>query len=254
LGNDCQLVDDAGEVTFDSDQCVEALEFYGELISDYSVSGAQDVDTTRASYFAGQAAMIIWSTFILDEMAGLRNDALPTCPECKDDPGFLAKNSGVVTSIQGPSGSAPATYGEVTSWTITADSATDPAQEFVSYMMGDGYEPWIAIAPEGKVPVRSGDSAGATNYSDAWAAMDVGVDTKAPLSEFYGQEVIDALTAGTDSLSRWALTQGQGDLLGAIQGEQPVAGAVNAVTSGTDAQEAATQAADAVREAAESVQ
>ena len=30
--------------------------------------------------------------------------------------------------------------------------------------------------------------------------MPVGVDTKAPLSEFYGPEVIDALTAGTDSL------------------------------------------------------
>ena len=72
------------------------------------MTGAQDVDTTRASYFAGQAAMIIWSSFILDEMAGLRNDALPTCPECKKNPAFLAENSGVVTSIQGPSGSEPA--------------------------------------------------------------------------------------------------------------------------------------------------
>ena len=66
--------------------------------------------------------------------------------------------------------------------------------------MTDGYEPWIAIAPEGKVPVRSGDTAGSTEYTDAWAEMEVGVDTKAPLSEFYGQDVIDALTAGTDSL------------------------------------------------------
>jgi len=247
LGNDCQLVDDDGEVTFDSDQCVEALDFYGELQQNYSVSGAQDVDTTRASYFAGQAAMIIWSTFILDEMAGLRNDALPTCAECKKDPAFLAKNSGVVTSLQGPSGSAPATFGEITSWTITAESATDPASQFVEYMMNDGYEPWIAIAPEGKVPVRAGDSPGATNFSDAWAKMPVGVDTKAPLSDFYGPEVLDALTTGTDQLARWAIPQGQGDLLGAIQGEQPVAQAVNEVSGGTDAEEAAQQAADAIR-------
>ncbi len=247
LGNDCQLVDEDGEVTFDSDQCVEALDFYGQLQQNYSVSGAQDVDTTRASYFAGQAAMIIWSTFILDEMAGLRNDALPTCPECKDDPTYLAKNSGVVTSLQGPSGSAPATFGEITSWTIPAESATDPASQFVEYMMNDGYEPWIAIAPEGKVPVRAGDSPGATNFSDAWAKMPVGVDTKAPLSDFYGPEVLDALTTGTDQLARWAIPQGQGDLLGAIQGEQPVAQAVNEVSSGTDAEEAAQQAADAIR-------
>ncbi len=97
-------------------------------MQNYTVSGAQDVDTTRASYFAGQAAMIIWSTFILDEMAGLRNDALPNCPECKKDPGFLAKNSGVVTSIQGPSGSAPATFGEITSWAIAGRVASDPAK------------------------------------------------------------------------------------------------------------------------------
>jgi multiple sugar transport system substrate-binding protein len=254
LGNDCQLVDDSGEVTFDSDQCVEALDFYGQLMQNYTVSGAQDVDTTRASYFAGQAAMIIWSTFILDEMAGLRNDALPNCPECKKDPAFLAKNSGVVTSIQGPSGSAPATFGEITSWTIPSEAATDPAKEFVEYMLTDGYEPWIAIAPEGKVPVRTGPDAGSTEYSDAWAGMDVGVDTKAPLSEFYGQDVIDALTQGTDSLARWAIPQGQGDLLGAIQGEQPVANAVNEVANGDDPADAAAKAADAIREAAESVQ
>jgi multiple sugar transport system substrate-binding protein len=121
-------------------------------------------------------------------------------------------------------------------------------------MMSDGYEPWIAIAPEGKIPVRTGDTPGATNYSDAWADMPVGVDTKAPLSDFYSQDVIDALTAGADSLQRWAIPQGQGDLLGAIQGEQPVANAVNEVSNGTPAEEAAKQADDAISEAAGSVQ
>ena len=249
LGNDCQLVDDSGKVTFDSPQCVEALDFYGKLQRDYSVTGAQDVDTTRAAYFAGKGAMLIWSSFILDEMAGLRKDALPTCPQCKSDPAFLAKNSGVVTSIQGPSGSSPATFGEVTSWTIPADSATDPAKKFVNYMMTDGYLPWIEIAPEGKIPVRSGDKPGSKTFSDAWSKMKVGVDTKAPLSKFYSKDVIDALTSGADNLSRWAIPQGQGDLLGAIQGEQPVAGAVNEVANGTSPAEAAAKAADAIKAA-----
>ena len=73
--------------------------------------------------------MLIWSSFILDEMAGLRKDALPTCPQCKSDPAFLAKNSGVVTSIQGPSGSGPATFGEITSWTIPSERVDRPGQE-----------------------------------------------------------------------------------------------------------------------------
>jgi multiple sugar transport system substrate-binding protein len=249
LGNNCQLVDDAGKVTFDSPQCVDALSFYGQLERNYSVSGEQDVDTTRAQYFAGKAAMIIWSTFILDELAGLRKDALPTCSQCKKDPAYLAKNSGVVTAIQGPSGTAPAVFGEITSWEITADSSTDSAKKFVEYMMTDGYEPWIAIAPEGKVPVRAGTSDDPTKYSDAWAKMDVGVDKKAPLSDFYGKDVTNALTKGVDQLARWAIPQGQGDLLGAIQGEQPVANAVNEVTSGTDPAEAAKKATDAIEAA-----
>ena len=82
--------------------------------------GAQDVDTTRATYFAGKAAMVVWSSFLLDELAGLRNDALPTCPECKADPAFLAKNSGIVTAITGPNGQ-PAQFGEITSWAIAKD-------------------------------------------------------------------------------------------------------------------------------------
>jgi multiple sugar transport system substrate-binding protein len=246
LGNGCELVTEDGDVTFDSPECVTALEFYGDLIRNHSVPGAQDVDTVRASYFAGDAAMMIWSTFILDEMAGLRNDAKPNCPECQQDPGFLAKNSGVVTAISGPDSDEPAAYGEITSWTITAEAATDPAQQFVDFMMSDGYLDWIAIAPEGKVPVRGGTDDNPTEFSDAWAGLDVGVDSKAPLADFYGQDVIDALTGGPDEMSRWAIPQGQGDLLGAIQGEQPVANAVNEVSSGADPAGAASKADEAV--------
>ena len=249
LGNNCQLVNDKGEVTFDSPECVAGLNFYGRLQQDYSVAGAQDVDTTRAAYFAGKGAQLIWSSFILDEMAGLRKDALPTCPQCKSDPAFLAKNSGVVTSIEGPSGSGPATFGEVTSWTIPSGSDTASAKKFVNYMMTTGYLPWIKIAPEGKIPVRTGDKPGSTIYSDAWSKMKVGVDTKAPLSKYYSPAVINALTSGANNLSRWAIPQGQGDLLGAIQGEQPVANAVNEVSNGTNGAQAAAKAADAIKAA-----
>jgi multiple sugar transport system substrate-binding protein len=253
LGNNCQLVDDQGEVTIDSQECVDALSFYGDLLKKYSVPGAQDVDTTRASYFAGKAAMFIWSTFVLDEMAGLRNDALPNCPECKKDPAFLAKNSGVVSAIQGPSGTDPAVFGEVTSWTITADSATDSAKQFVEYMMTDGYLPWIEIAPEGKAPVRLGTADNPTEYSAAWAKMKVGVDKKAPLSDFYSQDVLDELANAPTELSRWGLP-GQGALIGALQGEQPVATTVNDVTSGTDPKEAADKLAEDVRSIQDSLQ
>jgi multiple sugar transport system substrate-binding protein len=246
LGNGCQLVDNDGKVTIGSKACQDALSFYGTLVHDYSVPGAQDVDTTRATYFAGKAAMFIWSTFALDEMAGLRNDALPTCPECKKDPAFLAKNTGVVTTLQGPDSDTPAVFGEVTSWTLTNGSATDPAKKFVEYMMGDGYRPWLQIAPEGKVPVRTGTPDNKTEFSDAWAKMSVGVDKKAPLSDFYSKDVLAALAEGPNDLARWGISEGQGALIGALQGEQPVPSAVNDVTSGADPADVTAKLSDQI--------
>jgi len=254
LGNGCELVSEDGEVELDSGPCVDAFAFYGELTSDYSVPGAQDVDTTRATYFAGDAAMFIWSSFVLDELAGLREDAKPSCPECAADPAFLAANTGVVTSIAGPDSDTPAQFGEITSWTITAGGNTEDAQSFIEYMMSDGYEDWIAIAPEGKVPVRTGTPEEPTVFSDAWATLPAGVDTKAPLSDFYTPDVLEAVAAGPEDLARWGITQGQGDLLGALQGELPVATAVSEVSQGTDPATAAEQAAEAVRSIAESLQ
>ena len=248
LANGCEMVDDSGEVTIDSEQCVASFDFFGNLMTNYSVSGTQDVDTVRANYFAGQAAMAVWSTFLLDEMAGLRNDALPTCPECEADPAFLAKNSGVVAQLQGPDGDEPAQYGEVSAWVITADAATEPAQQFVEYMLTDGYIDWLAIAPEGKFPVRTGTEDNPTEYVDAWQDLEIGVDTKAPVSDFYPPEVVEILTSGADNLSRWGITQGQGDLVGASLGELPVPQAIGALVAGdVDAQGAADQAAEALR-------
>jgi multiple sugar transport system substrate-binding protein len=254
LGNGCQLVNDDGDVTLDSDECVTAFDFYNDLMTNYSVSGAQDVDTTRAAYFAGQAAMIVWSSFILDEMAGLRADAMPSCPECTDDPAFLAKNSGVVTAIAGPDGEGGAQFGEVVSWAITAESQTDAATQFVSYMMEDGYEQWIGFAPEGKVPTRQGTADEPTKYIDTWATLPAGVDTKAPLSDFYSQDVLDALATSPDTFSPWGITQGQGALIGAALGELPVPQAIASMTGGEiSPEEAAKQAADAVQEIADSL-
>ena len=247
-GNGCEMVNDSGEITFDSPECVGALEFYRDMLRDYSVPGAQDVDSVRAAYFSGNAAMAIWSTFILDEMAGLRDDAKPTCAECQADPTFLAKNTGVVTGIQGPDGDQPAQFGEVVSWTITEGSATDSAQKFVEYFMSTGYADWLSIAPEGRLPVRAGNADNATEYADKWKEMPAGVDRKEPLGNFYSNDVLSILEQGPDELKRWGITQGQGDLVGAALGELPIAKAVSDVTSGgVDPETAAKQAAESLR-------
>ncbi|AQZ66284.1 ABC-type sugar transport system, periplasmic binding protein YcjN [[Actinomadura] parvosata subsp. kistnae] len=238
LANGCQLVDNSGNVTLDSPQCARAFEFYGNLARNYSVKGKQDVDSTRATYFSGKAAMTIWSSFILDELAGLRKDALPSCPECREDPEWLAKNTGVVTALKGPDGSAPAQYGEIVSWVVTRDAAKDPASTFVSYMMNEGYERWIGMAPEGKFPTRKG-------FDEKWDKLPAGVDSKKPLADVYPADVLTALRKSPDTFARWGIPQGQGKLVGATMGELPVPKAVSAVADGTLTPQAAAAQAKA---------
>ncbi|MEV0234236.1 extracellular solute-binding protein [Nonomuraea sp. NPDC050786] len=236
LANGCQLVDNSGNVALAAPQCVRAFDFYAKLAKNYSVKGKQDVDSTRATYFSGKAAMTIWSSFILDELAGLRKDALPSCQECRSDPEWLAKNTGVVTALKGPDGSAPAQYGEIVSWAITRDAAKDSAAKFVAFMMNEGYERWIGMAPEGKFPTRKG-------FEDKWNKLPAGVDSKKPLADIYPADVLDALRKSPDTFARWGIPQGQGKLVGAIMGELPVPKALSAVVDGSlTPQAAATQA------------
>jgi len=243
LANDCQLVDDDGNVALDSPQCVEAFQFYGDLIREHSVAGNQDVDTTRATYFAGKAAMVIWSAFLLDELAGLRGDALPTCPECQQDKAFLAKNTGIVAGLTGPDGSEATTFGEVVSFAILNDGATDQAKQLVEYLMGDGYADWLAVAPEGKVPVRTGTADDPQTYLEQWRTLEAGVETTAPLSEIYDAETLTAVEESPETFSRWGFTQGKGELAGAVTGELVVPKALaEMINSSGDAETAARDA------------
>lgn len=242
LANGCQLTEDK-KIALDSDACVNTFDFYSKLITEHSVAGNQDADTTRASYFAGQAAMTIWSSFLLDELAGLRNDALPTCAECTDT-SFLAKNTGVVAALEGPDGSGPASWGEVVSW-APLQGADAKTSDFIEYMMGDGYVDWLSVAPEGKVPTRTGTAENATEYTDAWKGLEVGVDTKATLASVYGDDILDTVAASTENIDRWGYADGEGVLAGSVAGQFIVPKALSdVINSGTSPADAAKQAAE----------
>jgi multiple sugar transport system substrate-binding protein len=240
LANGCQLVDDGGNVTFDSPECVDSLRYYGDLASNFSVQGNQDVDSTRATYFAGRAAMMFWSPFLLDGMAGLRNDTRPSCPQCKEDRAFLAKNSGLVGPIEGDAGE-PSQFGDVATMNIPVDANVEAAQALIEYMLTDGYTRWLAISPQGQYPVRLGDGSDPEKYATAWEGLESGVDRKAPLSDFYSDESIASLKEGVQSFQRWGFAQGQGALVGALGGERPVAEAVVKVIGGADPAEVASE-------------
>jgi multiple sugar transport system substrate-binding protein len=247
LAAGCELLDDAGNVTLTSPECRYAFELYLDLARNFSVPGSQDVDSTRDTYFAGRAAMILWSPFLLDAMAGLRDDAVPSCPQCRDDPAYLARNSGLVGPLAGPSGE-PAQFGTVSTWGVVTDGNVEAGKRFVGYMLSDGYVPWLAISPQGKYPVRFGDRSDPERYVEAWAGLESGVDRKAPLSEFYSRASIDSLGEGARNFQRWGFEQGGAALVGAMRESEPVAGALASAISGGGSGAAAAREAQAAVE------
>ncbi|MEM1274409.1 MAG: extracellular solute-binding protein [Pseudomonadota bacterium] len=207
LANGVSPVGADGFEPLDEAATTEVLEFY-RAIAEASPPGELYWDQSRTLYFSGNAAMIIWSPFILDELAGLRDSAPPTI---NDDPTSrdLAAATGIVTNFSGPSNPDGAAWADIRYFGITADANTDVAMEFVQFSMSDGYTQTLAIAPEGKFPVRNGTAENPSEYSEAWATLDVGVDRRAPLGELYDAAMIDEIVGGLDVAQRWGVAEGQ---------------------------------------------
>lgn len=218
LANGVSPVGPDGVQELDEAATVEVLEFY-KAIAEASPPGDLYWDQSRTLYFSGNAAMIIWSPFILDELAGLRDSAPPTINE---DPTStdLAAATGIVTNFAGPSNPDGAAWGDVRYFGITSDAATDAAMEFVEYSLNEGYASTLAIAPEGKFPVRRGTADNPTEFADLWATLDVGVDRKAPLGDLYDAAMIDEIVGGLDVAQRWGVAEGQLSAASAIINSQ----------------------------------
>jgi multiple sugar transport system substrate-binding protein len=244
VANGCQLTNRAGAITLTSKPCRDTFQFYVDLLRTGSVHGAQDATSTRAAYLAGKAAMVIWSSFVLDELAGLSNDARPTCPQCRADPSFLAKNSGIVAAITGPDGTRPSQFGELTCFAITKDADNDAAK-LVEFLMNDGYPAWLGLAPEGKVPVRTGTTDQPTKFTSAWTHLQTGVEHTKPLSQLYPPGVLKVLASSADTMNRWGFPQGQGRLVGAQLATLPIPKALAAALNGALSTTAAAEQAQA---------
>lgn len=207
LANGVSPVDSNGFAPLDEAKTTEVLDFY-KSIAEASPPGELYWDQSRTVYFAGQTAMIIWSPFILDELAGLRDSAPPTI---NDDPMTrdLAAATGIVTNFAGPSNADGAAWADSRYFGITADADIDDAQAFVKYAMDAGYAETLSIAPEGKFPIRRGTSDNPEQFVQAWAQLDVGVDRKAPLGDLYAPEMIAEIVGGLDVAKRWGVEEGQ---------------------------------------------
>ena len=220
LANGVSPVNGDGVSPLDAAKTTEVLEFYKTIV-EASPPGDLFWKQSRELYLDGKAAMIIWSPFILDELAGLRDSAPVTFdgnPESRE----LAKLTGIVTNFAGPSNPDGAAWGDVRYFGITSDADTDAASDFVKFSMNEGYLDMLSMAAEGKFPVRPGTADDATVYTAGWSKLPVGVDRKAPLGELYDQATIDEIVGGLDVAKRWGVVEGQLSLASKIINSQVI--------------------------------
>ncbi len=201
LSNDAHLLNEKGEIELDTRNMVEALEFYKKLAS-YTPPGNYYWKHTRLYYLVGRTPQIFWSPFILDELAGAREDINVGVKD-------LPAKTKVETTLNGPRGSAG--YISLNGYGITSSGQTDNAKEFIRFMMSDGYVRFFQMDPLGKFPLLKGTQQRPKTYVNTWK-------NSSPQLKKYSSSLVKEMMQGMEKANRWGLKQGRGRLISKIYG------------------------------------
>ncbi|KAF2956614.1 extracellular solute-binding protein [Marinitoga sp. 38H-ov] len=189
LANGARPIDEMGNVTFNTPEMIEAFRFYKEL-GKYSKPGFTTVLDALKGYLNGEAAMIFYSTYIMDDIAveevqkGRINKFNPE----------LVKNTGFANKMINV---RPSSYGQVVALGITKNANKEEVEKFVKFLMTDkNYVYWVHMAPGGMNPTRK-------SVAESEAFLDN------PVLERYGKEKIAEIVAALDSVERFEFLNGK---------------------------------------------
>ncbi len=199
ISNNAWPFDEAGNVTMNTPEMVEALDWYSKL-QRCAMPGPQYWRGARESYELGQSGMMFYSTYIMDDLvdgSGMESGGnVAVIPD-------LAKNSGFAPVMEGPNGAA--SYGTLVTVTIMKD-ADAKAQDVVKFFMtGQNYLDILALAPMGKVPVLKSAIDGWQNLSEYFA--------------YYSDDTIKQVANGYETMQRWLFRPDYGSVERAVIGD-----------------------------------
>ena len=184
MSNNAWPFDEAGNVTMNSPQMVEALRFYTDL-QRCAPPGPQDLYGARERYELDQTGFLFYSTYIMDDLvegSDLR-DGSGKVPIAVEE---LAGKTSFASSLVGPGGVA--SYGQLATLGITKDA--DPAaQDVVEYFLTEGYLDVLALAPLGKVPVLE-------SAVEKWSKL-------SPIFGYYSPATLGHIANSYDAMQRW---------------------------------------------------
>jgi multiple sugar transport system substrate-binding protein len=184
MSNNAWPFDEAGNVTMDTPEMVEALRFYTGL-QKCAMPGPQYWRGAREAYELGQSGMLFYSTYIMDDL--VEGSGLESGGNVEIAVEDLALKTGFASQMEGPNGSA--SYGQLVALGIM--KGADPeAQKVVEWFLtGQNYQDVLALAPFGKVPVLK-------SAVDGWSEL-------SPFFEYYSPETMAQIANGYESMQRW---------------------------------------------------
>jgi multiple sugar transport system substrate-binding protein len=200
MSNDAWPFDEAGNVTMDTPEMVEALRFYTEL-QRCAMPGPQYWRGGRESYELDQSGMLFYSTYIMDDL--VEGSGMEGGGQVEIAVEDLALKTGFASQMEGPNGSA--SYGQLV--TLGIMQGADPeAQEVVKWFLtSQNYQDVLALAPFGKVPVLK-------SAVDGWSGL-------SPFFEYYSDETMAQIANGFESMQRWLFRPDYGATQRAVIGD-----------------------------------
>ncbi len=184
MSNNAFPFDEAGNVTMNTPEMIEALQFYTDL-QKCAIPGPQYWQGAREAYELDQLGMLFYSTNIMDDLVeGSGMESGDKIQIAVDD---LALKTGFASEMTSPNGSA--SYGQLE--TLGIMQGADPeAQKVVEFFLTDqNYQDVLALAPWGKVPVLE-------SAVEGWKGL-------SPLFENYSDETLGQIANGFDTMQRW---------------------------------------------------
>jgi multiple sugar transport system substrate-binding protein len=231
LGNGCELIHNDGRVGLLDQSCRDAIDFYFTIVHNYSPSGVQTDTSTRNAYLEGRTGLIMGPPSLLPMLAGLDPANPPRCPDCTT-PDFLAQNSGILTRVSGNGPEArPANFSQVIYLGITTNANRELAQTFTQFWFDEGYEQWLAVESERRVPMRWGTAAEPRRFIDGWGTQPL-TGSDLSLQDIYGEEVVIRLRDNVATANRWGIPQAQGGLVTQLYEELTVSIVLQEMLSG----------------------
>jgi len=199
ISNNAWPFNSDGEVTMNTPEMIQALEFYTDLQRG-AVPGPQYWRGAREAYELDQTAMLFYSTYIMDDLVeGSGMEGGGKVDIAVED---LALKTGFASQMVGPGGSA--SYGQLVTLGLM-DGADAAAQKVVEYFLTEGYIDVLALAPFGKVPVLE-------SAVDGWKDL-------SPFFAYYSDETLAQIANGFDTMQRWLFRPDYGPVERAVIGD-----------------------------------